>query len=320
MAVGLVRPRGGVVTAVEYTTASGKPLRLGVYTPIVIQTPGGHARWEETATVADLRRVVEAADRLGYHHLTCSEHVMVPATARADRGVVYWDALATLSWIAACTRRIRLATNVLVLGYHHPVELLKRYGTLDVLSGGRVILGVGVGTLEEEFALLDAPFDDRGQRADEALEAIRAGWGRPAVQFSGDYYRYGHAGELVVEPHAPRADVPIWIGGRTRRSLRRAVERADGWTPFALRNSKVAELLGGFELPPGFEVVLPTPPLDPSGPSGADASRDALDELAAAGATAVHAGFVHHSLDHYLEQLEALTELAAPAAPADPAG
>ena len=295
----------------EHTTTSGKTLRLGVYTPIVIQTPGGHARWEESATVADLRRVAEVADRLGYHHLTCSEHLMVPAHAGAERGVVYWDALATLSWIAACTSRIQLATNVLVLGYHHPVELLKRYGTLDVLSGGRVILGVGVGTLEEEFELLDAHFDDRGRRADEALKAIRAGWGRPTVEFSGDFYRYGDAGELVVEPHAPRGDVPIWIGGRTRRSLRRAVELADGWTPFALRNSKVAELLAGFDLPPGFDVVLPTPPLDPAGPGGADASLQALDDLAAAGATAVHTGFVHHSLDHYLEQLEALADLAA---------
>jgi probable F420-dependent oxidoreductase len=295
---------------VEHTTTSGKKLRLGVYTPIVIQTPGGHARWEETATVADLRRVAEAADRLGYHHLTCSEHVTVPAAAGAERGRVYFDALSTLSWIAACTTRIRLATNVLVLGYHHPVELLKRYGTLDVLSEGRVILGVGVGTLREEFDLLDAPFGDRGQRADEALRAIRAGWGRPTVEYSGEYYRYGGSVELAVEPHAPRTDVPIWIGGRSRASLRRAVELADGWTPFALRNAKVAELLSEFDLPSGFDVVLPTPPLDPAGPGGTDAARQVLDDLAAAGATAVHAAFVHHSLDHYLGQLEALAGLA----------
>ena len=291
----------------EYTTGSGATLRLGIYTPIVIQTPGGHARWEETATVADLRQVAEAADRLGYHHLTCSEHVAVPASAGPERGLVYWDPLATLSWIAACTTRIKLATNVLVLGYHHPVELLKRYGTLDVLSDGRVILGVGVGTLEEEFELLGAPFDHRGERADEALKAIRAGWGRSSVEFSGDFLRYGGAPDLAVEPHAPRADVPIWIGGRSRRSLRRAVELADGWTPFALRNAKVADMLSGFDLRPGFEVVLPTPPLDPSGDG--DATRRALDDLAGAGATAAHAAFVHHSVAHYLEQLEALASL-----------
>ena len=294
----------------EYTSSSGRTMRIGVYTPIVIQTPGGHARWEETATVADLRRVAEAADRLGYHHLTCREHVAVPADAKVERGSVYWDALATLSWIAACTTRIRLATNVLVLAYHHPVELLKRYGTLDRLSEGRLILGVGVGTLREEFDLLDAPFDDRGARADEALKALKAGWGQATVKFTGEYYRYGEGVVMAVDPHAPRSQVPIWIGGRSRRSLRRAVELADGWTPFALRNAKVAELLAEFELPQGFEVVLPTRALDPSGSDGVGTTRKALDELAEAGATAVHAGFVHHSLDHYLEQLEALAAAA----------
>ena len=74
---------------------------------------------------------------------------------------------------AARTTRIRFATNVLVLGYHHPLEIAKRYGTLDRLSGGRVILGVGVGTLKEEFDLLGVPFDDRGARADDALRALK---------------------------------------------------------------------------------------------------------------------------------------------------
>ncbi|HMC40471.1 MAG TPA: TIGR03619 family F420-dependent LLM class oxidoreductase [Acidimicrobiales bacterium] len=295
----------------EYRTGDGPTLRIGIYTPIVIQTPGGHARWEETAGVGELRRVVEAADRLGFHHLTCSEHLVVPAEAASERGRVYWDPLATLSWVAACTSRIRLATNVLVLGYHHPVELLKRYGTLDLLSNGRLVLGVGVGSLREEFDLLGAPYGDRGRRADEQLRAIRSGWGRPTVEFAGEFFTYGGAGGLAVVPHAPRTEVPIWIGGRSRRSLQRAVELADGWTPFALRNSAVAEMLSGVDLPAGFEVVLPTPPLDPSGGDGPAACRRVLGDLAAAGATAVHAALVHHSADHYLEQLEALAGLAA---------
>jgi hypothetical protein len=184
----------------EYRSSSGKSLRLGIYTPIVIQTPGGHARWEESASVADLRRVVEAADRLGFEHLTCSEHVAVPASAGHERGPVYWDALATLSWIAACTTRIQLATNVLVLGYHHPVELLKRYGTLDVLSAGRVILGLGVGTLQEEFDLLDAPFDDRGDRRGRTS---RSGSGDGAVDRSGGRSNSPTAG-LPLRSATPR--------------------------------------------------------------------------------------------------------------------
>jgi alkanesulfonate monooxygenase SsuD/methylene tetrahydromethanopterin reductase-like flavin-dependent oxidoreductase (luciferase family) len=108
--------------------------------------------------------VAQAADQLGYHHLTCSEHVAVPVAAVARRGSAYWDPLATLAFLAARTTAIRLATHVLVLGYHHPLAIAKRYGTLDRLSNGRLILGLGVGTLAEEFDLLGAPFADRGAR------------------------------------------------------------------------------------------------------------------------------------------------------------
>src|ERR1700724_1289758 len=92
------------------------------------------------------------------------------------RGGRYYDPLATFGYLAARTERIRLATHVLVLGYHHPLEIAKRYGTLDVVSGGRLILGVGVGSLESEFALVGADFAERGARADEALVALRNGF------------------------------------------------------------------------------------------------------------------------------------------------
>jgi probable F420-dependent oxidoreductase len=280
-------------------------LTLGVHTPIVIQTPGGHARWEEAAGVDDLRRVVVAADTLGYHHLTCSEHFAIPSQQEKWRGVVYWDPVAALSWMAALTSEILLATNVVVLGYHHPLELLKSYGTLDRLSGGRLILGVGVGTLREEFDLLGSPFTDRGHRADESLAAIRAGWGRAKVDHDGQYFDY-HG--LTVVPHSPRQQPRIWVGGRTVRSLRRAVELAEGWTPFGLSPEEISSMLAAADLPGGFDVVLPSGPLDPKG--SPDATVQTLDSLARIGATSLHCAFLHHSLDDYLEQLEALAELA----------
>lgn len=116
--------------------------KLSVATPVVTMFPHSAGDWEKNATVEDLARIAEAADRLGYHHLTCSEHVALPATETGRRGTRYWDPLATFGYLAARTRRIRLATNVLVLGYHHPLEIAKRYGTLDRVSGGRLILGV----------------------------------------------------------------------------------------------------------------------------------------------------------------------------------
>src|SRR5438270_11233400 len=104
------------------------------------------------------------------------------------RGAAYWDPLSTFGYLAARTEQIRLATHVLVLGYHHPLEIAKRYGTLDRVCCGRLILGVGVGSLREEFDLLGAPFDDRGARADDALRALRASLSRTEPAYQGDHY------------------------------------------------------------------------------------------------------------------------------------
>lgn len=206
-------------------------MKLGIVTPVLTLLPGAHARWERDGTLDDVVRIAQAADELGIDHLTCSEHVVVPDEIAELRGGRYWDPLATLGFLAARTERIRLATSVLVLGYHHPLEIAKRYGTLDQVSGGRLILGVGVGSLEQEFDLLGASFADRGWRADDALCALRGTMSDPHPSYEGTTYRYGG---VVLEPCALQPAVPIWVGGHTARSLRRAVELADGWCPFGL--------------------------------------------------------------------------------------
>ncbi len=279
--------------------------KLSVATPVVTMFPRASADWEKTASIEELAQVAEAADRLGYHHLTCSEHVALPAAERERRGARYWDPLATFGYLAARTRRIRLATNVLVLGYHHPLEIAKRYGTLDKVSNGRLILGVGVGSLKEEFELLGAPFDDRGARGDDALRALRASLSAPEPSYHGEFYSFGG---MVVDPCAVQERVPIWIGGRTLRSLRRAATLADGWAPFAVSLRQAREWLGRLELGPGFEVVLPPPaPLNPI--NEPERTRDMIADTAAHGATIVSAIFTHTSLQHYLENLHALAEL-----------
>src|ERR1700704_3522279 len=149
-------------------------MKIGIVTPVLTLLPRAHARWEETGTLDDVVDIAREAERLGYHHLTCSEHVAIPVDVAKTRGGRYWDPLATFGFVAAHTETIRLATHVLVLGYHHPLEIAKRYGTLDRVSGGRLVLGVGVGSLEEEFALLGAPVVARGQQADEALHLLRS--------------------------------------------------------------------------------------------------------------------------------------------------
>jgi probable F420-dependent oxidoreductase len=282
-------------------------MQLAVGTPVVTMLPGAHARWEESGGIEDLARIAETADRLGYHHLTCSEHIGVPPDQARRRGATYWDPLATFGYLAARTRVVRFATNVLVLGYHHPLAIAKRYGTLDRVSGGRLILGVGVGTLQEEFDLLGAPFDDRGPRADDALLALRAALSRREPQYVGPYHSFGG---LVVDPCALQDRVPIWVGGRTKRSLRRAVGYADGWCPFAVTAAQAQQWLSQVDLPDRFEVRLPPERLlDPL--AEPQAAGEALGRLAGAGATIALAHVVHHSLEHYLEQLEALADLGA---------
>ncbi|CDO89441.1 LLM class F420-dependent oxidoreductase [Mycobacterium triplex] len=283
-------------------------VKLSLSTPVVITMPQASAAWEQDASIGELAAIAETADRLGYHHLTCSEHIALPAVEHQRRGMRYWDPLATLGYLAARTQRIRLATNVLVLAYHHPLEIAKRYGTLDKVSNGRLILGVGVGSLKEEFDLLGAPYDDRGPRGDDALRALRASLSVPEPAYHGEFYSFDG---MVVDPCAVQDHVPIWIGGRTLRSLRRAVTLADGWAPFNVTPQQAREWLGRFELPPGFEVVLPPPaPLDPI--DDPDRTREILADTAAHGATTITTWFTHRSLQHYLENLHALAELHPP--------
>src|ERR1700730_2366253 len=169
--------------------------------------PRAHARWEESAGIAEVERVVVEAERLGYHHVTCSEHVAIPVDVADTRGARYWDPLSTFGYLAAKTERIRFATHVLVLGYHHPLAIAKRYGTLDRVSGGRLILGLGVGSVREEFDLLGAPFEDRGPQADDAVSALRASLARREPEYSGPYYAYSG---MVVDPCAVQERIPLW--------------------------------------------------------------------------------------------------------------
>jgi probable F420-dependent oxidoreductase len=279
-------------------------MRFGMISPALFRPPGQFSSWEVGAGPEDVVAVSQAADRLGYHHLTCSEHVAVPARQAERRGGTYWDPLATLSFLAACTERIGLATHVLVLGYHHPLDIAKSYGTLDRLSGGRVILGLGVGSLREEFALLGKQFEGRGAIADDAIRGLRASWGQLHSSYEGSHFSWT---DMVVDPPAPRTTVPLWIGGFSPRSLRRAVDLGDGWAPFGLSPTQIAEMLDAADAPEGFDVVLPTEPLDAIGDP--QRTRETVAEFAAAGATVLNVVLRHRDRAHCVEQLTAFREL-----------
>jgi probable F420-dependent oxidoreductase len=284
-------------------------MKIGIVTPVLTLLPRAHATWEETGALADVVDITREAERLGYHHITCSEHVAIPTAVAETRGGRYWDPLATFGYLAACTETIRLATHVLVLGYHHPLEIAKRYGTLDQVCAGRLVLGVGVGSLEEEFALLDATFVDRGARADDAMRALRAALSRSRPEFHGTFYDFSG---FVVDPAAQQERVPLWVGGRTARSLRRAVELGDGWAPFGLASAEIAAMVtrardtdAWSSRTSPIEIVLQNEhPFDPL--TETERVAEQVGRLSAAGATALNVRFVHHSPAHYREQMGAL--------------
>ncbi len=290
-------------------------MRLGIITPIVILLPRAHNAWEVDATVDDLVEIARAADRFGYHHLTASEHIAVPLDVEARRGKRYWDLLATLSYLAAVTRRIRLATNMVVLPYHHPLEVVKHYGTLDRLSAGRLILGVGVGSLAEEFAMLGKDLEGRGARSDDAIRAIRAAWGHLEPAYEGPHWSFG---DVVVDPTGVQEHLPVWVGGRTMPSLRRAVELGDAWVPFIIGPDDVRAMLDRVRDTPAWDArarpldvaLWPEPVLDPL--VEPDRVVEQAHEHLTRGATILNYRFPSRSVAHHLEQMEALTMLLDP--------
>src|SRR5215468_11092222 len=292
-------------------------MQLGLVTPVVTRHPQNDAPWTEAAGPEEIVRIAETADRLGYHHLTCSEHTAIPVAVAPVRGTRYYDPLATFGFLAAQTSRIRFVTHVLVLGYHHPLAIAKRYGTLDRISGGRLILGAGAGTLAEEFTLLGAEFPDRGSRYEDALRALRAAFGRRAPSYRGAYHRFE---DVLVDPCGVQEEVPIWLGGRTPRSLRRALTFGDGWDPFGLSIEQLETMVTGARARPewerrrqAFDLVLPVDRLlDPVDAGDRAALVDLCGRYRDLGTTILNLRLRHRSLEHYLEALEAVAREVAP--------
>ena len=278
-------------------------MQFGIGLPIVV-TPNGTPAWEFSAGIAEVAEIAKAGDRLGYDFVTCSEHVAVPTAVENARGLTFWDPLALFGYLAAITTRIRFATYILVLGYHHPLAIAKRYGTLDAVSGGRLILGLGVGNLQPEFELLDAAFDDRGPRADEALRALRTSLSQRQPQFKGEYHNFD---DFVVLPHAVQDKVPLWVGGTSMRSLKRAVALADGWAPVFIPGDKLTSMLASVERPAGFEIVLQSSKLDPL--NHPEETRQAIGEMTRLGATRISVKVASSSFREYLDQIEAFHDV-----------
>ncbi|MCL4445732.1 MAG: TIGR03619 family F420-dependent LLM class oxidoreductase [Actinobacteria bacterium] len=292
-------------------------LKLGIVTPIIHMNPRFEPPgWEETGSVEDILTVARAAERAGYDWVSASEHIAVPLEATSVRGGRYWDPITTLAVISQATERIRLLTHMAVLPYHHPLELVKRMGTLDVVSNGRVVLGVGVGSLEPEFNVLGHRFEGRGERSDDAIRAIRSAWGVRVPNYSGTHYQFSG---FVVEPSGLARNLAIWVGGRSLRSLRRAIELGQAWMPFRLTLEELGSMLARPNVvalldereergEPLDLILAPEPPIDPL--ARREETLELLRAYRSIGATGFSLRFRHESRTHFLEQMEATVELA----------
>ena len=185
---------------------------------------------EEFLAPGAIGELSAAAEAAGFAAVYTTEHPFPGDEWLAHGGHHALDPLVALSFAAAATSSVLLHTNLFVPAYRNPFLAAKGIATLDVLSGGRTIIGLGAGYLEAEFDALGADFTGRNDRMDEALVAMEAAWSGESVTFSGTGYRA--AGNTMLPRPRQRPRPPLWIGGNSRRAIRRAVESADGWCPF----------------------------------------------------------------------------------------
>lgn len=193
------------------------------------------------ATPEAFLAMAQRAEALELDALWCSAHIIIPPQVKSDYVMVpgrkhgehwkerYWEPFTLLSYLAGLTRRITLGTSIIVLPMHNPYEVAKQVAEVDQLSGGRFILGVGVGWFEEEFEVLGQDFHTRGARTDDALALMKALWTTEPVTHKGRFYSVQDA-HFAPKP-VQRPHPPIWVAGSSKAALRRAARYGDAWHP-----------------------------------------------------------------------------------------
>ncbi len=205
-------------------------LSYGMQLPVQSQSTLYAEPWEAGAGPADLVEIARAADRHGFAYIACCEHIGVPHRLAAAMSTIWYDPVATLAYLAAATARVRLLSHIALVGLRHPLITAKQYATLDHLSGGRLILGVGAGHVREEFDALGVDFTRRGALLDEAIDALKTALGPEEFPaFQGKRFAFAGLGQSPRPAQAPRP--PVWVGGSSPAAVRRAAVRGDGWLP-----------------------------------------------------------------------------------------
>jgi len=206
---------------------------FGIQLPIQAQSNTYAAGWERAAGAAGLARVAQAADDAGFFYVGVCDHVAIPDELIPAMGTFWSDCIATLSWLAPQTTRVNLLSHVYILPYRHPVIAAKAFSTLDFLSGGRAICGVGAGHVVREFELLDADYEHRGGDLAKKVPLL--------VKALEDEEVADGFGARPRPAQTPRP--PVWIAGSSPAAIRRAGRLADGWLPQGPSDDAMVQLL-----------------------------------------------------------------------------
>ncbi len=299
------------------SVAVPSPIAFGMQLPIQSRSKLYREPWEDGAGRDELAAVARAADRAGLAYVAVCDHVAIPRDRAEGMQTAWYDTVATLGWLAAQTTHVRLLSHVFVVAYRHPLVTAKSFMTLDHLSGGRVIFGVGAGHVQGEFDALGVPFDQRGKITDDAIDVIRAAFDDEFCDVDTPRWSVHDVGQA---PRPDQAHLPIWVGGSSRPALRRAAERGDGWLPqgppaegmasaVAFLHERRAELgrtqpfaVGGFAMP--MYVGSPSWDLGDHAVSGSPELLAArIREWASVGATHLQIRLRSRSADELVHQI-----------------
>lgn len=293
---------------------------FGMQLPVQSQSTIYVEPWEPDAGPAELARVALACEAAGFFYVGVCDHTFIPERLAGAMNTTWYDTVATLGWLAGVTQEIRLLSHIYVAALRHPLRAAKEFATIDILSSGRVICGVGAGHVSEEFDLMGPAFEDRGPATDEAMVGLALGLTEEYPELPGPRWPAIGLGLRPRPVQSPRP--PIWVGGSSPAALRRTARFGDGWLPQtvgpnlellatlrALRDEyRAGEPLdiGALALP----FYLGTPPVGNELPPGT--VQGSAEELAAylrpfqeAGIGQVQVRFPAHSPDELCDQIAA---------------
>ena len=287
---------------------------FGIQLPVQAQSTYFVEPWELGAGPAEVAAVAQAADRAGFFYVGVCDHVAIPDDLAPRMSAVWWDTIATLGWLAGLTTQTRLLSSVFNLTYRHPLVAAKSFATLDYISRGRALIGVGAGHVEKEFAALGVDFASRGRQLDEGLEVLD------------EALSTGIVDGMELQPRAvqqPRP--PIWVGGSAPAAVRRAARLADGWLPQGTPLDQMPEMVDLYRKERGDDtgdigaisewLYVGDPQWDVNRPcvSGSpEQLADNLNRWAAVGVNHLQVRFPSRGVDELVDQVTAFGEQVGP--------